>query len=86
MFQYEVCSIEEHLQKIKCCTITTDMWTAGHQNHSLIVHFVDSDFSKNSLCLKNYQEYTSETLKRVHTFISIRGLEIQDKVFDEIRQ
>ena len=63
--------IEGQLRNVGHCTITTDLWTASHQLRSYIsltIHFVDADFTLNSLCLKTLevrQDHTAESLQSV---------------------
>jgi len=63
--------IEEQLEEVNHCTTTTDLWTASHQYCSYIsltIHFVDVDFTLNSLCLKALeipQDHTAESLQHV---------------------
>ena len=82
-------TIEEQLGKIEHCTITTDLWTASHQHRlyiSLTVHFVDDDFTLNSLCLKTLevsQDHTAESLKSV-LLSMFQDWKIGDKVFGGI--
>ena len=62
--------IEEQLKATDHCTITTDLWSASHQRRSCIsltVHFMDTDFTLNNLCLQTLevlQEHTGEPIKR----------------------
>ena len=82
-----VCNkIEEQLRDAEHCTITTDLWTASHQYHSyisLMIHFVDADFTLHSLCLKILevpQNHMAECLQNV--LISMfQDWNIVDKVF-----
>ena len=63
--------VEDQLSIIKYCTITSDLWTASYQNRayiSLIVHFVDSDFSFKSFCLDTIevaQDHSAQSLSGV---------------------
>jgi len=78
--------IEEQLEEVNHCTITTDLWTTSHQHRSYIslkIHFVDADFTLNSLCLKTLevsQHHTAESLQ--HVLLSMyQEWNIVDKVF-----
>ena len=51
-------NIEKQLATIEKCTMTTDLWTAQHQQHSynsLTVHFIDNDFELQSRCLQTLE-------------------------------
>ena len=68
------------------CTITTDLWTSSHQQHSYIsltVHFIDADFKLHSVCLKTLdvpQDHDAGSLRGVLCSI-LRDWKILDKVF-----
>ena len=47
-------TVAEELSLVNHCTITTDLWTAQHQQRSYIsltAHFVNSKFQLHSRCL-----------------------------------
>jgi len=74
------------LEEVNHCTITTDLWTANHQHRSYIsltIHFVDADFTLNSLYLKTLevpQDHTAESLQHVLQSM-FQEWNIADKVF-----
>ena len=78
--------IEEQLRDVGHCTITTDLWTASHQHCSYIsltFHFVNADFTLNSLCLKTLevpQDHTAKSLQSVLQSM-FRDWNIVKKVF-----
>ena len=67
-------------------TITTDLWTSSHQQHSYIlltVHFIDADFKVHSVCLKILevpQDHDAGSLCGVLCSM-LQDWKISDKVF-----
>ena len=78
-------SVEKLLATVEKCTMTTDLWTAQHQQRSYIsltVHFADIDFELQSKCLQTLevpQDHNASSLMEVLDSM-LKDWDISEKV------